>query len=63
VIRVAILADTCGRPDARVEALLNDCDLAVHGGDIGNAGVVARLRPKRARVITVSTKATSSTTT
>jgi predicted phosphodiesterase len=54
VIRVAILADTHGSLDARVEALVTDCDLAVHGGDIGNAGVLERLRPRRGRVIAVT---------
>jgi putative phosphoesterase len=54
VIRVAILADTHGSLDARVEALVADCDLAVHGGDIGNACVLERLRPRQGRVIAVS---------
>jgi putative phosphoesterase len=36
-----------------VEALVADCDLAVHGGDIGNAGVLERLRPRQRRVIAV----------
>jgi hypothetical protein len=55
---VAILADIHGRPyvrlAARVEALVADCDLAVHGGDIGNAGVLERLRPRQRRVVAVS---------
>jgi putative phosphoesterase len=51
---VAILADTHGRLDPRVEALVADCDLAVHGGDIGNAGVLERLRPRQGRVIAVT---------
>jgi putative phosphoesterase len=54
VIRVVILADTHGRLDARVEALVADCDLAVHGGDIGNADVLERLRPRQGSVIAVS---------
>jgi putative phosphoesterase len=54
VIRVAILADTHGCLDARVEVLVADCDLAVHGGDIGNAGVLERLRPRQGRVIAVT---------
>jgi putative phosphoesterase len=53
VIRVAILADTHGSLDARVEALVADCDLAVHGGDIGNANVLECLRPRQGRVIAV----------
>jgi putative phosphoesterase len=54
MIRVAILADIHGRLDPRVEALVADCDLAVHGGDIGNAGVLERLRPRQGRVIAVT---------
>ncbi len=54
MLRVAILADTHGRLDARVEDLVADCDLAVHGGDIGNAGVLERLRPRQGRVIAVT---------
>jgi putative phosphoesterase len=51
---VAILADTHGSLDSRVEALVADCDLAVHGGDIGNADVLERLRPRQGRVIAVT---------
>jgi len=51
---VAILADTHGSLDARVEALVAVCDLAVHGGDIGNADVLERLRPRQGRVIAVT---------
>jgi putative phosphoesterase len=54
VIRVAILADTHGRLDARVEVLVADCDLGVHGGDIGNADVLERLRHRQGRVIAVT---------
>jgi putative phosphoesterase len=54
VIRVAILADTHGALDERVEDLVADCDLAVHGGDIGNASVLARLRPRSGRVLAVT---------
>jgi len=53
VIRVAILADTHGYVDPRVVELVAECDLAVHGGDIGNAGVLACLQPRRGRVLAV----------
>lgn len=49
-VRVAILADTHGWVDPRVLAIVADCDLAVHVGDIGNAGVLNRLRPRRGSV-------------
>jgi hypothetical protein len=51
---MAILADAHSHLDARVDALVADCDLAVHGRDIGNAGVLERLRPRQGRDIAVS---------
>lgn len=48
--RVAILSDTHGHIDPRILALVAECDLVVHGGDIGNAGVLARLQPRSGRV-------------
>jgi hypothetical protein len=53
MIRVAILADTHGQLDRRIETLVRDCDIAVHGGDIGSAGVLARLQPRSGRVYAV----------
>lgn len=50
-MRVAILADTHGFVDPRVLDLLTRCDLAIHGGDIGGAGVLAALQPGQGRVI------------
>ncbi len=53
MIRVAILADTHGQLDPRIDALVRGCDIAVHGGDIGNAGILARLQPVSGRVYAV----------
>jgi putative phosphoesterase len=53
MIRVAILADTHGQLDRRIETLVRGCDIAVHGGDIGNATVLARLQPRHGRVYAV----------
>lgn len=53
MMRVAILADTHGRLDPRIEALVRGCDIAVHGGDIGNAGILARLQPRSGQVYAV----------
>ena len=53
MIRIALLSDTHGRIDPRVLELVADCDIAVHGGDIGNAGVLACLRPRGGRVLAV----------
>ena len=52
-VRVAILADTHGWVDPRVLAVVADCDLVVHGGDIGHAAVLARLRPRRGLIYAV----------
>ncbi|GAB0147754.1 YfcE family phosphodiesterase [Marichromatium sp. PS1] len=52
-LRVALLADTHGSLDGRIEQLVGDCDLAVHAGDIGNAAVLARLQPRQGRVLAV----------
>lgn len=53
MLRVAILSDTHGQLDPRIDALVGECDLAVHGGDIGNATVLARLQPRSGRVYAV----------
>ncbi|MGB5734289.1 MAG: metallophosphoesterase family protein, partial [Thiohalocapsa sp.] len=53
MIRVAILADTHGQLDPRIDDLVRGCDIAVHGGDIGNAGILARLQPRSGRVYAV----------
>lgn len=53
MIRVAILADTHGQLDPRIDALVRGCDIAVHGGDIGNASILARLQPVSGRVYAV----------
>jgi putative phosphoesterase len=52
-LRVAIVADTHGWIDPRIADLVADCDLAVHGGDIGNACVLARMQPRSGRVYAV----------
>ena len=50
MIRVAIVADTHGRLDGRIAELVADCDIVVHGGDIGNATVLARLQPRSGHI-------------
>lgn len=50
---MALLADTHGPADARVLALVADCDIAVHGGDIGGVSVLASLQPKLGQVYAV----------
>ena len=53
MIRAAILADTHGQLDPRIDALVRSCDIAVHCGDIGNAGILARLQPVSGHVYAV----------
>jgi uncharacterized protein len=53
VLRVAIVSDTHGRLDPRIADIVADCDIAVHGGDIGSAGVLAALTPRSGRVVAV----------
>lgn len=52
-VRVAILSDTHGALDARIQELVSHCDLAVHGGDIGHAAILAQLQPRLGRVLAV----------
>lgn len=53
LVRVAILADTHGALDPRVQDIVATCDLAVHGGDIGHASVLAQIQPRLGRVLAV----------
>lgn len=53
MLRVALLSDTHGVLDGRIADLVADCDLAVHGGDIGCADVLAGLKPRSGRVAAV----------
>jgi len=50
MLQVAILSDTHGQLDPRIAELVARCDLAVHGGDIGNAAVLGHLKPRSGRV-------------
>lgn len=52
-LRLALLADTHGALDPRIQDLVSECDLAIHAGDIGAAAVLARLQPRQGRVLAV----------
>jgi uncharacterized protein len=54
MVRVAILSDTHGQVDDRVLAVVAGCDIAIHGGDVGNAEILRRLQPRWGRVVAVS---------
>ena len=49
-LSVAIVSDTHGQLDPRIAELVTECDIAVHGDDIGNARVLAALTPRSGRV-------------
>lgn len=50
---VALVADTHGFLDPRLAAVVRDCDLCAHGGDVGNRDVLVALAPRRGVVIAV----------
>ncbi len=52
-LRVAILADTHGHGDSRIQEVVADCDYAVHAGDVGNAAVLEDLHPRGGIVVAV----------
>ncbi|MCB1866423.1 MAG: metallophosphoesterase family protein [Chromatiales bacterium] len=52
-VRVAIVSDTHAMLDPRIAALVADCDIAVHAGDIGALEVLRELRPRSGNVIAV----------
>ena len=52
-MRVLLVSDTHGVVDARIAELARECDLVVHGGDVGNASVIETLGASGARVIAV----------
>ena len=52
-VRVAILSDTHGFLDPRIAEIVASCEVAVHAGDIGGAGVLKGLLPQRRKVLAV----------
>jgi putative phosphoesterase len=53
-VTVAIVSDTHGYLDARIERLIHECDYAVHAGDILGAQVLRAMRPRREKVYVVA---------
>lgn len=53
LIRAALLSDTHGLIDARVAALVSECDIAVHAGDVGDASVLSTLSPRLSIVVAI----------
>ena len=54
LITVAIISDTHANLDPRIAEVISQADIAVHAGDIGNAGVLSSMQPKTGRVIAVA---------
>lgn len=52
-IRVAIVGDTHGQLDERIEQAVAACDYVVHAGDIGAVSVLETLRARCAKTIAV----------
>jgi putative phosphoesterase len=52
-MRVLLLSDTHGVLDPRVAELAQDCELAVHAGDVGASGVLDALAAAAGRVLAV----------
>jgi len=53
-VTVAIISDTHSVLHPEIEALITQCDIAIHAGDICNANVLTAMKPKTGQVIAVS---------
>jgi len=53
-ITVAIISDTHTVLDPRIAEVISQTDIAIHAGDIGDAGVLSAMNPKTGRVIAVA---------
>ena len=52
-LRIGIISDTHGHLDPRIAELIEDCDIAVHAGDIMGSHVLKQLRPRSGQVVAV----------
>ncbi|MBL7004027.1 MAG: metallophosphoesterase family protein [Gammaproteobacteria bacterium] len=53
-IRVAIISDTHSVLHSEIKAIVEQCDIAIHAGDICNADVLTAMQPKSGKVIAVA---------
>lgn len=53
-MKLGILSDTHEELDEQVMAIIRDCDIAIHAGDIGASSVLEALQPKTGHVIAVA---------
>lgn len=54
ITTVAIVSDTHGLLDPRIATIVQQADVAIHAGDIGDASVLNSMRPKSGRVYAVA---------
>ncbi len=53
-MKIGIVSDTHEELDAQVAAMISNCDIAIHAGDIGTSSVIESLQPKTGHVIAVA---------
>ena len=51
--KIAIVSDTHEEIDERIIALIKNCDIAVHAGDIGNLAVLEKIQPRLEHIFAV----------
>jgi putative phosphoesterase len=50
---VAIISDTHGVLDSRIAEVIRGADIAIHAGDIGDAGVLSAMQPKTGHIVAI----------
>ncbi len=53
-VTVAIISDTHAHLHPEIEALIRECDIAIHAGDICDGDVLGNMQPKTGQVIAVA---------
>lgn len=53
-VTVAIISDTHACLHDEIDAIIRQCDIAIHAGDICNAEILEAMQPKTGRVVAVS---------
>lgn len=54
IIKIGIISDTHEEISEEILAVINNCDIAIHAGDIGCSAVLEALQPKSGHVIAVA---------
>lgn len=53
-LKIGIVSDTHEELSERIKAIITECDIAIHAGDIGSGSVLNALEPKSGHVIAVA---------